>query len=107
MNDKKSYEHVLKYIGAGIDNAISANTLSSMSGLSLRETEREIQKARIDGVIVCSNTQGYFYPENTMELSNFYKHYHSAAITTLTVLKHTRLELIKNGLNPQEIVGGR
>ena len=106
MGSEKSYDPVIKHIDVGECNSISARALSELCGLSLRVTEREIQKARIDGVIICSTTNGYFYPENMNELSSFYKHYHSSAITTLSVLKHTRLELIKNGLNPQEVTGG-
>lgn len=106
MDVKKSYSILLDYIGTGEGNAVSGDSLSIMSGLSDRERKFQIQKARKDGIIICSNEHGYFYPDNVEEIASFYKRLHNSAITTLTVLKTTRAELIKSGLNPKEICGG-
>ncbi len=101
--NKRSYEELLKYIGIGEENAISCISLSIMCGLSERNTQSQVQKARRDGVIICSNEHGYFYPEDNEELRSFYRRLRCGALTTLSVLKNTRAELRKRGYEPKDL----
>lgn len=106
MADKKCYEPILKLISTGEDNAISLTRLSNVSGREPREVKHLVQQARLDGVLICSTENGYFYPENIEDVASFYKRFHTKAITTLTVIKHARLELVNNGIDIKELLGG-
>lgn len=99
MMKHKSYKAIIKHISKGEDNAISLCDLSSLCGCRERETKLSVQKARLDGIIICSNEHGYFYPENLNDIWAFYKRYHSSALTTLTMIKHARAELVRNGID--------
>lgn len=103
MADKKCYDSILKLIGTGEDNAISLTNLSIASGKEPREVKYLVQKARLDGVLICSTENGYFYPHDIEDIERFYKRFRSSAITTLTVIKHARLELIRNGVDIKEL----
>ena len=104
---RKSYNDLLGFISVGRENAISLTDLSNLSGISPREVKRQIMFARKDGIIVCSGDEGYFKPENLAELADYYKRFHSSAITTLSCLKATRRELRRNGIDPKLLEGGR
>lgn len=106
MADKKSYKPLLKLIGTGEDNSISLTNLSIMCGREPREVKHLVQQARLDGVLICSTENGYFYPQDIEDIERFYKRFRSSAITTLTVIKHARQELIKNGIDLKELLGG-
>lgn len=101
MKEHKSYEKILKYLSKGEENATSLNELSTVCGYSERDTKHEVLRARKDGVIICSNAHGYFYPDSINDVWLFYKRYHASAMTTLTMLKHARAELVKNGIDPK------
>lgn len=103
MKEHKSYERLLGYISTGEENAISVGELSAICGCNPRDTKKEIQKARMENVLICSSKKGYFYPGNDNELTHFYKRYHSSALTTLTMIKNARAELIKRGINVKEV----
>lgn len=106
MKAKNDYERLLNYIGTGEENAINREYLSHILNLPEREVGRCIQTARRDGILICSNESGYFFPKDKNELSAFYKRYHGAAISILCTLKTTRRELKKIGIDPKELEGG-
>ncbi len=103
----KTYDDLLGFISVGRENAISLAMLSNLSGLGEREVRRQIMYARKDGVLVCSGDEGYFKPETIDELADYYKRFHSSALTTLSCLKATRRELRRNGVDPKLLEGGR
>lgn len=55
-------------IPTGRAAAVSMAYLAKITGLRQRELRREIEKARIDGILICSCETGYFMPETLLEL---------------------------------------
>lgn len=70
---------------------IHMKDLASRLGLKdTRELRQVILAARINGVIICADNDGYFLPTSDGEIAAYFKREYGRAITTLKSLKHTR-----------------
>ncbi len=77
MKDLKNID-ITDCLLKGSNNYRSANELCYMLQLdNRRDVTKFIQKARLSGNIICSNTKGYFLPENQMEVREFTRVMHS------------------------------
>lgn len=93
MKDKKYYQKTLDLIPIGRSNAIPMKQLAFLLGVAPRDIRQAILDARLDGVIVCSGMEGYFFPETVDEMLEFLNAHYSRAMTTLASLKGTREKL--------------
>ena len=76
----------------GKKNAISAKELAEKLGFpSVRVLQKNIEKARADGVLILSSTQGgYYLPENDAEIQEFIDTLRSRAIGIFKAIKAAR-----------------
>jgi biotin operon repressor len=94
MTNKKYYQKVLKLLSSGKEEAIPMETLARVLAVNPREIRQAILDARRDGIVVCSGTEGYYFPKSDEEVLKYYRINHARAMTTLASLKATR-KLIK------------
>lgn len=73
MKDLKNID-ITDCLLTGSNNYRSANELRYMLQLdNRRDVTKLIQKARLEGNIICSNTKGYFLPNDAGEIKIFVK----------------------------------
>lgn len=96
---------ILMLIPTGRENAISMKLLAELTGMNCRELRRAICKARINGTVICASDDGYFCPESSDELRDYYKSRYTAAMTTLRELKAARRQLISHGVDVLSLEG--
>lgn len=58
---------IIKCLGTP-DKPISSKQISEMSGLDGVSIRKAINKARCDGIPICSSNHGYYYSENSNEI---------------------------------------
>lgn len=68
MNDHNEFD-ILDYLSTGADNAISARTLSDITGFQYRTITLMIESKRRRGTIICSNGDGYFLPAGDEDIT--------------------------------------
>lgn len=62
---------ITKSIRFGEENAVKCTELESITGLESRDVKRCIETLRRSGVVICSSSNGYFFPETRAELRTF------------------------------------
>ena len=90
---RRDYDTVIDLIPLGARNSVSMQALSNRLGINPRLVRKAVLDARLDGVIICSSSSGYFLPETVSELDAFYRSSRSRALTTLKSLSATRRAL--------------
>ena len=66
-------ERILQTIGTGEENAVNADFLTKLTGLTVRELRQTVETLRRDGHVILSSNQGYFYPATAAELERHIK----------------------------------
>lgn len=61
-------EKVISSIGTGEENGVSLAELMNITGLRNRPLRKLIEYLRRKGVVICSNSHGYFKPSTLVEL---------------------------------------
>ena len=65
-------EKLLDILPRGSASAMSAPELQRALGLSdRRDVNSLVHRLRVSGVVILSNTQGYYLPENKAEIKDF------------------------------------
>lgn len=100
-------EMILASIPLGRKNAVSMTKLANVCGIEERELREAVLKCRIDGTVICSSAEGYFYPANTEEAKEYYKRKYGAIMTGLKSLKATRKRLQEEGVDVAHELEGR
>ena len=62
---------ITSLLPSGAERAVSLRRLSDMTGLSMREVRRAIQRERLNGVPICEHGAGYFLAGNDEERSRW------------------------------------
>ena len=62
---------IISSLSRGEDSAIMCPELCKITGLNEREVRLFISSMRLHGVIICSSSKGYFFPDNITELEAF------------------------------------
>lgn len=88
-----SLESIEKYIPIGKENAIHQGELAEVVGVSVRKLKEMITDARLEGVMICSNGNGYFIAKNRDEAQAFYISMRKQALTRLKSIKLIRHKL--------------
>ena len=93
--------NVINLIPEGRENAIKREELSRKSGLTDREMRKQIEQARLSGVIIINlqDSKGYFRPRPNefTELARQYKQNQNRAMSILTKQKYLRRILKEHG----------
>ena len=92
-------EYLMKCIPTGEKNAIPMSTLALFLNLSERELRSVVLRARKDGCLIATSTNGYFQPETENEMLTYYRTRFTAAMSTLASLKATRNRLKAAGVD--------
>lgn len=64
-------EVIRQAIRFGEDNAIQSRDLERLTDSSPRDVKKCIEALRRSGVVICSSSKGYFYPDSKAELRKF------------------------------------
>ena len=91
-------------IGEGEAAAISSGELKTLAGLSERELRKAIEHLRREGLVIASNSKGYFKPADLYELERYIEQETKRAksvLYTLKTAKRYRAELaLKSEFSP-------
>lgn len=60
---------IVDMLGTGAEHAISTKTISTMTGFQDRAITLMVSAKRREGVIICSNVNGYFLPQTEDEIT--------------------------------------
>ncbi len=66
-------EMILQTIGTGEENAVNADYLTKLTGLTSRELRKAVETLRRDGYVIISSDNGYYYPETVEEVKRYIK----------------------------------
>ena len=66
-------EMILSAISTGEDNAVSADYLAKITGLTVRELRQAVETLRRNGHVIVSSNNGYYYPATLRELERHIK----------------------------------
>lgn len=80
-------------IPTGKENGIKGADLAEAWKTDKRQVSAVIEKLRRAGVLIASGNSGYYMPATDEELEEFYHVNRARALSLLTTLKSTRLEL--------------
>ncbi len=96
--ENRLYKSLLALIPKGKEKGISRDALAETLCIPVREVSSLVLKARLKGIIICSDSNGYYFPKNDIEALAFYNAERKRAITTLRSLKTVRSELKAKGV---------
>lgn len=60
---------ISELLGSGAENARTAKDLAKQLNINVRDIGYLIRQERLAGVLICSNSDGYFMPVNEMEIN--------------------------------------
>ena len=92
------YESLIDLIPVGKEKAVKNADLQKQTNLTRREISKAVHDFRQKGMIICSDSHGYYIPKNEEELVQGYNVLWGKAIGNLSVLKPMRKEVKKRGL---------
>ena len=98
MTEQSSIES-MQIIPKGKANAIRSAELQRIWQTDKRGVSARIRRLREAGSLICSGNAGYYRPETAEELQEFYRLMRAKAIGLLSVLKETRKELQRQGVD--------
>ena len=96
--ENKPYSALLGLIPKQKENGISRKDLAETLRISPRDVSRLVLMARLKGIIICSDSNGYYFPKDDAEALAFYNAEHKRAMTTLRSLKAVRSKLKEKGI---------
>ena len=74
QNKPRFQAFVAAYLDEGEENAITANDLAALVGVSdPRVITRAIERERLNGVPICASNDGYYLPSSAAELERYMK----------------------------------
>lgn len=89
------YNQILSFIGDGKSNAIHKSELVRFTGLADRELRKIIEFLRRKGIVIISDNNGYYFPQNESELKTYIHQEECRAKSTFYTLKSARLLLMQ------------
>lgn len=91
------FRALTRHLGTGEDEAISMSELAERMHMNTRQLRKEIERARIAGVIIASSNKGYFIPVTDSELINYYVKQNSRNLTGTATIKAVKKKLEGKG----------
>lgn len=98
MSEIKKYDDLLEMMPEGKENAISGEELAILMNTSKREISELVHEARTNGIMVVSDSCGYYIPENDDEILACYNRLRKHSISQLSAMKVFRQYLKEKGL---------
>ena len=92
-------EELLNMLPKGKENGIKNEDLQRLLKTDCRGVSHQIQKARLNGALICSGNAGYYLPADQEEVKEFYNIMRARCLSLLTALKPAAAYL----KNPQGI----
>lgn len=89
--------NILEVLKKGEENAIHVQELADIFGTNITTIKKEIRRLRLEGILICSNTKGYFMPATRAEIEQYYKTWRKFALTCIRSLKAARKALNEIG----------
>lgn len=62
---------LIDYIPTGKENAVKCSELAKMFGCNVRKITRSINALRNKGVVICSDSNGFYKPQNNEDIKSF------------------------------------
>lgn len=103
----KKQGRISKMLPVGRENAISSATLAEIMGCkSVRELQKKIERERLAGAVILSDTHGggYYLSNDPAELRRFVRTLNARARNTLRAAESAQEAL--NAIEGQECIGG-
>ena len=97
MKNEK-YDCLLEILGEGKENAVSGSELAVLLNRSKREVSELVHEARTNGLMVVSDSCGYYVPKNDDEILACYNRLRKHSISQLASMKVFRKYLKARGL---------
>ena len=94
----KAEEIIIEQLRKGKNKAVTNRTLQEITNLSRREVSATVHALREQGMIICSDTHGYYIPSDTAELISGYNTLWKKAVSNLAALKTMRAEIKRRGV---------
>lgn len=85
--DIEPYRTIYNSLSYGSKHGLSKSELCLRTGLGDRELRKSIENLRTSGTVICSNTNGYFLPDNQYELAAYIHQESARANTNLRKIK--------------------
>ena len=89
------YKSVLSCFRYGRANAVHLKELERLNNLDSRTMRKIIELIRREGVCICSDNAGYYYPETAEEVARYIKRVEATAKSTFITLRTAKAELAK------------
>lgn len=90
---------MVELLGTGEQNAQTAKRLAEQTNLSVRDITKMIRIERLAGNPICSNSKGYFLPDNDAEMRNTIRRLYKQGRETIKVADAMRLYQEKGRYN--------
>lgn len=90
-------EIIRNALGTGEENAVSLAELEDLTELTTRDVHHCIEDMRLNGAVICSSNNGYFYPATEDELRKYVRKEHARAATIIRNTRAAAVELCKWG----------
>lgn len=83
----KTTAELLQILPTGKKNGIKNEDLQKILDTDKRGVSAQIQRARMDGAVICSGNGGYYLPQDDEEIRDFYNDMRSRCLSLLTAIK--------------------
>ncbi len=80
-------EELLELLPIGKENGINNEDLQKILQTDCRGVSHQIQKARLDGALICSGNAGYYLPADGEEVKEFYRIMRARCLSFMAALK--------------------
>ncbi|MDO4484257.1 MAG: hypothetical protein Q4C54_07460 [Clostridia bacterium] len=80
------YAFIVNLIPEGEENAVSMRDLARALQTEERKVRQYVEKARADGLFICSGDAGYFLPADDADLIRYYRRHHARLKTSYRAL---------------------
>ena len=88
---------LLNLLPTGKKNGIKNEDLQKILNTDKRGVSLQIQRARMNGAVICSGNGGYYLPQNDEEIRDFYNDMRARCLSLLTAIKPAGDYLKKQG----------
>lgn len=97
---------IREYLFAGKENAIARDILSAATGLSERALRKQVERERLSGVPILTDTErgGYYLPSCAAETEQFVKSMRRRGVHVLQVARAVEKTMLED--MGQEMIGG-
>ena len=84
---------ILNCISSGKDHAVHKDKLIQRTGIPDRPLRKAIETLRRNGVVICADESGFYYPQTENELEKYVKKCEKTAKSTFYTLRTAKMKL--------------